>query len=785
MIKKHQEYLLINIGNEVGDGSVSDATFTKEYIKAVTRMREADIHVPLIIDGSSWGQDINKLQACGPAILEADPDHNLMFSAHLWWPYMYGHTKQEVIDELTESKDMELPLVIGEFANQWEETAQGQIPYKTIMEYCAKYEIGYLIWSWGPGNNPQKFLDMTTDGMFDTMQDWAKEMVFEDEYALANLAVKPASMLTGLPASKPSEPLPAGNLAQGKKVTYSSKESELYAGENVTDGNRDTRWASDSNSQTDWVCVDLGEQKDIDKVLIDWEAAYATQYQIQVSDDAKTWKEAYRTYNGKGGVEEIALDESARYVRVYCTQKFGYTWGYSIFELGIYGPESKLSASVAPTAVVFDKNPSKQADLVFTVDAKENTLGAVKNGSETLIKDSDYTLVDNTLTISKSYLATLEKGRVQFTLVYNQGVSTVINVAIGDTPPIGSVSNAMIAPSAAAFEKKAPSEVKVAMTLNDNTLTAILNGETALVEGEDYTVAHNEVIFSSTYLETLARGKYALTFVFNEGENAVLEVKVTNSAEKNSEVTPAEVTFDKYVDPESSETPTDVALAIKFNGNTLETVKLNGELLDAENYIVTEEGITLPASYLMSLADGSYVLNFQFSAGDPAEVQLIVEENVPVAKGAIQVELVSGSTTTTNSMNNTFKLQVTDESEFDLSKLTMRYYFTAEDLTIGQTCWVDNACIQYSCAPWYVAITSNITSEIVKMDIATETANSYIEFTFNSDDKLNKLGRMEIATRTANNNWSNFDQSNDFSYNDATKVALFYDGKLVSGSMPR
>ncbi len=225
---------------------------------------------------------------------------------------VYGHTKQEVIDELTESKDMELPLVIGEFANQWEETAQGQIPYKTIMEYCAKYEIGYLIWSWGPGNNPQKFLDMTTDGMFDTMQDWAKEMVFEDEYALANLAVKPASMLTGLPASKPSEPLPAGNLAQGKKVTYSSKESELYAGENVTDGNRDTRGASDSNSQTDWVCVDLGEQKDIDKVLIDWEAAYATQYQIQVSDDAKTWKEAYRTYNGKGGVEEIALDESAR-----------------------------------------------------------------------------------------------------------------------------------------------------------------------------------------------------------------------------------------------------------------------------------------------------------------------------------------------------------------------------------------------------------------------------------------------------------------------------------------
>lgn len=877
VIQKHQEYLLVNIGNELGDGNVSDATFTEGYIDAVTRMREAGIHVPLIIDGSSWGQDINKLQACGPAILDADPDRNLMFSAHLWWPYMYGHTAQEVIDELTETKEMGLPLIVGEFANQWEESTQGQIPYETIMEYCAKYEIGYLIWSWGPGNNPQTFLDMTTDGTFDTMQDWAKEMVFENEYALANLAKKPASMLTGLPASMPNEPLPAGNLAQGKAVTYSSEESSSYVGDNITDGDRDTRWASNANSQTDWVYVDLGERKAIDKILIDWENAYATQYQIQISDDATTWTDVYRTYNGKGGLEAITLDASGRYVRIYCTQKYGYTWGYSIFEIGIYGPESDLSATVMPTVAIFDKNISKQEDLSFTLAAKDNTLVDVKQGGNVLVNGLDYTISGDTLILSKSYLSTLEKGKVQFTLVYDGGVNPVINVAIGDTSPIASVSNAMITPTVAAFEKKAPSEIAVEMTLNENTLTAILNGEAALVEGEDYTVADTKVILSEDYLMSLStgrtsltfvfsggvnrtllititntvqnsevtptfmtfdkaqakdmtvtmdlkgntliaikqgetileadkdyvvtdeqitftadylaafeRGSYSFTFVFNEGKEAMLTIKVINTAEKDSVVTPDAVVFDKYVDPESGEALSDVKFGVVLNGNTLNGITCDGSILEeGVAYTVADETVTLPASYLVALADGNYTLIFDFSAGEDQEVALEIKETIPVAEGAMSIEVVGNSQVNTNTLSNTFRLQVTDESTFDLSKLAVRYYFTAENMTIGQTCWIDNASIQYTCAPWYVSMTGHVTANIAQMETATDTANSYIELTFNTDAILDQTGKLEIATRTANNDWSNFDQSNDFSYNDISKVAVFYEGKLISGSVPR
>lgn len=439
VIKKHQDYLLVNIGNEVGNGNVSNATFTEGYTDAVTRMREAGIHVPLLIDPSSWGQNLNQLQACGPDIQEADPDHNCLFSAHLWWPYMYGHTDQEVADELTESAEMGLPLVIGEFANQWEETAQGQIPYKVIMEYCAKYEIGYLIWSWGPGNSPQTFLDMTTDGTFDTLQPWAKEMLFDNDYSLSKLVKKPKSLLSGLPAQRPESPLKSGNLALGKSVTSSSIESSLYEGKNITDGSFGTRWASSSNSYSDWVCVDLGTEKEINEVLIKWENAYATQYKIQVSNDGVTWKDAYQTYSNKGGLDDVTLDSSvtARYVRINCSQKVNYSWGYSIWEIGIYGPDSENAASVLEDTAVFDKNVKNAKDIVFSLNKNGNTLVSVKNGETVLTEGKDYVINDDEVIIKKSYLSSLEKGTIQLQLVFDNDLNPLVNIAIGDTTPIG------------------------------------------------------------------------------------------------------------------------------------------------------------------------------------------------------------------------------------------------------------------------------------------------------------------------------------------------------------
>jgi beta-glucosidase len=71
-------------------------------------------------------------------------------------------------------------------------------------------------------------------------------------------------------------------------------------------------------------------------VVLNWEAAYATAYRIDVSSDATTWSTVFSTTTGHGGVETIPLTATGRYVRMYGTSRAtGY--GYSLWELGVYG----------------------------------------------------------------------------------------------------------------------------------------------------------------------------------------------------------------------------------------------------------------------------------------------------------------------------------------------------------------------------------------------------------------------------------------------------------------
>ncbi len=522
VIKKHQEYLIVNIGNEVGQ-NVSEAAFKADYSSAVRKMREAGIHVPLVIDASNYGQSIDMLQACGPYLILDDPDRNLMFSVHMWWPYMWGHSDQEVIDEIAQSVNMHLPLIVGEFGHKWDETENGKIPYQTIMEQCYKNEVGYLPWEWGPGNNPQTFLDMTSDSTFDTLNDYGKEVMLNNQYSVKNIAKRPASMLSNLPPVLPKEPLPYGNLAYKKPVSASSIESTQNNESNIVDGDFETRWASQV-SDPSWVCVDLGAKKEINRLIICWEAAYATQYKIQVSDDQNTWTDVITQYNGTGKTEDISLSCSGRYLRIYGMQRANYQWPYSIWEIGVYGPESELSSSISPTVAVFDKSSAKAADIAVTLDPKSNILNEIKNGTSVLVSGRDYTISGNTLLIKKEYLQSLPIGTTKLTFDYSDGIDPVFAVSVGDTTPVGSIGYPELLPDTATFTNSAPEDIPVFVASNGNSLTSISNGSETLVDGVDYTVEGGIVTIKKEYLATKSK---TIRLVFHFYNDNVLIFKVT------------------------------------------------------------------------------------------------------------------------------------------------------------------------------------------------------------------------------------------------------------------
>ena len=82
--------------------------------------------------------------------------------------------------------------------------------------------------------------------------------------------------------------------------------------------------------------VDLGASYDLTKVNVTWEGAYASEYKVQVSNDASNWQDVATVTNGAVGLAEIRFDKvNARYVRILGVKR-GTVYGYSIYELEVY-----------------------------------------------------------------------------------------------------------------------------------------------------------------------------------------------------------------------------------------------------------------------------------------------------------------------------------------------------------------------------------------------------------------------------------------------------------------
>ncbi|WP_369369857.1 discoidin domain-containing protein [Promicromonospora sp. Populi] len=138
------------------------------------------------------------------------------------------------------------------------------------------------------------------------------------------------------------------SLALGRPVTTSSIDDPSRSGDMAVDGNAGTRWGSQWN-EPEWIAVDLGASYDLSRVVIDWETAFASGYEIQTSPDGETWTTVHTVADGDGFFDNIALSGTGQHVRLYATER-GTQWGFSIYELEIYGTPSGEQPEPEPVA---------------------------------------------------------------------------------------------------------------------------------------------------------------------------------------------------------------------------------------------------------------------------------------------------------------------------------------------------------------------------------------------------------------------------------------------------
>lgn len=144
-------------------------------------------------------------------------------------------------------------------------------------------------------------------------------------------------------------------LARSAAVASSSNGGNTPA--NVIDTSTATRWESAHGIDPQWIYVDLGQDRHIGGVLLDWETASAAQFVIQVAPDgtcagnepgclstSTPWTTVSSILGNSPAtnhqINHIGLNTTGRYVRMYGTSR-NTAYGYSLWNISV------LSASCA------------------------------------------------------------------------------------------------------------------------------------------------------------------------------------------------------------------------------------------------------------------------------------------------------------------------------------------------------------------------------------------------------------------------------------------------------
>jgi hypothetical protein len=213
------------------------------------------------------------------------------------------------------------------------------------------------------------------------------------------------------------------NRTFGKPVTASTYESccdEDRIPAFAIDENLETRWSSawsdgtgdnpaepqhDNTPNDEWITVDLQDYVELNRVILQWEAAYGSSYDIQTSLDGYLWTTAFEERASNGGEDKILLDNppAGRYLRMHGLHR-ATEFGYSLFEIAAYGSTSDIQ----PPSVSL----STTAGNLLSPDIESIEITAITSDTDGSVASVQFLVngVEQTTLTEEPYILTLELG---------------------------------------------------------------------------------------------------------------------------------------------------------------------------------------------------------------------------------------------------------------------------------------------------------------------------------------------------------------------------------------
>ncbi len=161
------------------------------------------------------------------------------------------------------------------------------------------------------------------------------------------------------------------DIAKGKTAIACHSESADLTPNKALDGNSSSRFAAGGGCAHDtWYILDLGNNYDLSRVRINWEAAHPSSYVLEISQDGQTYTEMKTVTGAEAGWNETAVSGMGRFLRIREVTRALAPYGFSMWDLEVYG----------------DPAATENATAYYYVQTEEVRYGVLQLSHEGLVK---------------------------------------------------------------------------------------------------------------------------------------------------------------------------------------------------------------------------------------------------------------------------------------------------------------------------------------------------------------------------------------------------------------
>lgn len=235
-------------------------------------------------------------------------------------------------------------------------------------------------------------------------------------------------------------------VSQNASVIASSAENVGTLPENINDNDLNSRWGS-AHTDNEWVLIDLGEDYFVSNISINWEAAFANVYDIQMAPDQcafqtlnvnyagethsvkvpveTEWQTIVTETNSSSGIKVSVLNAKGRYVRMKGVRR-STQYGYSIYEMKVFGVPLSSEANTI-IGVDFNLPSTMEREEMITLEPEAFTFGGE------IIKDVKVNWVaDKNSDFKGNQFIPLSYGRYTITAVLDNGITSESSIFVND-----------------------------------------------------------------------------------------------------------------------------------------------------------------------------------------------------------------------------------------------------------------------------------------------------------------------------------------------------------------